>query len=108
MLSACLAAPVAAAQSFSLPMFSILKAMMWPLPISPSRLSLGITQFSKKSCLVLDPLIPILCSSSPKVRPGVPRSTMNALNLSPSTLANTVNTSAKPALVIHIFCPLMA
>ena len=38
--------------------------------------------------------------------PGVLRSTMNAVNFSPSTLANTVNTSAKPALVIHIFSPL--
>ncbi len=37
--------------------------------------------------------------------PAKPRSTMNAVNASPSTLAKTMNTSAKPALVIHIFSP---
>ena len=31
---------------------------------------------------------------------------IEAENFSPSTLANTVNTSAKPLLVIHIFSPL--
>ena len=30
---------------------------------------------------------------------------MNAVKASPSTLAKTMNTSAKPALVIHIFSP---
>ena len=30
---------------------------------------------------------------------------MNAVNCSPSTLAKTMNTSAKPPLVIHIFSP---
>jgi hypothetical protein len=39
-------------------------------------------------------------------KPGKVRSTMNAVNFSPSTLAKTVNRSAKPALVIHIFSPL--
>ena len=30
---------------------------------------------------------------------------MKQLNLSPSIFANVMNTSAKPALVIHIFVP---
>ena len=30
---------------------------------------------------------------------------MNAVNCSPSTLAKTTKTSAKPPLVIHIFSP---
>ena len=30
---------------------------------------------------------------------------MNAVNCSPSTFAKTMNTSAKPAFVIHIFSP---
>ena len=38
--------------------------------------------------------------------PGNARSTMNAVNCSPSTLAKTMKTSAKPPLVIHIFSPL--
>ena len=49
--------------------------------------------------------MPILCSSAPDVSPGW-RSTMNALNLSPSTFANTMKMSANPPLVIHIFSPL--
>ncbi len=39
------------------------------------------------------------------VRPGALRSTRNAVNFSPSTLANTVNRSAKPALVMYCFVP---
>ena len=49
--------------------------------------------------------MPSLCSSAPTEKPGVSRSTMNAENFSPSILANTVKTSAKPPLVIHIFSP---
>jgi len=47
------------------------------------------------SAVVLEPLIPILCSSAPEVRPGC-RPTIKALNLSPSTFANTIKMSAKP------------
>ena len=36
----------------------------------------------------------------------MPRSIRKAENFSPSILAKTVNTSAKPLLVIHIFSPL--
>ena len=60
----------------------------------------------KDQGVVLEPLIPILCSSAPDVSPGC-FSTMKALNLSPSTLAKTTKISAKPPLVIHIFSPLM-
>ena len=43
-----------------------------------------------------------------KESPGKFRSTINALKFSSSSiLAKTVKTSAKPPLVIHIFCPLM-
>ena len=35
----------------------------------------------------------------------MPRSTMKQENFSPSTFAKTTYTSAKPPLVIHIFCP---
>ena len=88
------------------PELSVLNATMWPRPISYSRFSLGIAAFSKKSGTVELPRMPILFSSAPTEKPGVPRSTMNAENSSPSTFANTVNTSAKPPFVIHIFCPL--
>ena len=49
--------------------------------------------------------MPIFFSSAPTVNPGVPRSTMKQENFSPSTLAKTMYTSAKPPLVIHIFWP---
>ena len=49
--------------------------------------------------------MPILCSSGPTVNPGVPLSTMKPVNCSPSTLAKTMNTSAKPALVMYSFEP---
>ena len=39
--------------------------------------------------------------------PGNPRSTMNAENCSPSTLAKTMKRSAKPPFVIHIFSPVI-
>ncbi len=49
--------------------------------------------------------MPIFFSSAPMEKPGVSRSTMKQENFSPSTLAKMMNTSAKPPLVIHIFCP---
>src|SRR5947207_786182 len=49
--------------------------------------------------------MPSLCSSGPMVRPGALRSTRKPVNFSPSTLANTVNRSAKPALVMNCFVP---
>ena len=58
--------------------------------------------------MVDDPCSPILCSSCPLLTPGNPRSTMKAVNCSPSTLAKTMKMSANPPLVIHIFSPLRA
>ena len=55
--------------------------------------------------MVLEPLIPILCSSAPGDSPSC-RSTMKAENLSPSTFAKTMKMSAKPPLVMNIFSPL--
>jgi hypothetical protein len=86
-------------------MFRMLKAMRWPLPTSPSRFSAGMRASSKVSGQVELPRMPILCSSAPMVNPGVSRSTMKALNLSPSTLAKTMKTSANPAFVIHCLLP---
>ena len=100
------APPMAAAQSFSRPMFRILNAIRCPFPTSPSRFSTGTLQSWKYNCTVEEPLIPIFFSSGPWVNPSVPRSTMNPVNLSPSTLANTVYTWANPPLVIQHFCPL--
>jgi hypothetical protein len=54
---------------------------------------------------VEDPRMPSLCSSPPIEKPGKFLSTRNAVNFSPSILAKTVNRSAKPAFVIHIFSP---
>ena len=79
--------------------------MMCPLPTSPSTFSTGTWQSLRISGQVLEPRMPSLCSSAPGVKPGKVRSTMNAVNFSPSTLAKTMNRSAKPALVIHIFSP---
>ena len=81
-------------------MFRMLKAILCPLPISPSRFSTGMRASSRYSGQVDEPRMPILCSSGPTVNPGVPRSTMKPVNCSPSTLANTMNTSANAALVM--------
>ena len=86
-----------------LPAFKTLKAIKCPCPFSPSRFSTGTFTFSKNTCLVDDPFIPSFFSSAPKVNPGIPFSRMNPVKSLPSILANTMNTSAKPALVIHIF-----
>ena len=55
--------------------------------------------------MVDEPCRPILCSSLPELRPPNARSTMKAVNCSPSTLAKTMKMSAKPPLEIHIFSP---
>src|SRR4029453_9801479 len=56
--------------------------------------------------VVDEPCRPILCSSLPELKPGSPRSTMNAVKCSPSTFAKMMKRSAKPPLLIHIFSPL--
>ena len=105
LLSDIFAPPIAAAQSFKRPIFKILNAMICPLPTSPNKFSTGTLQSWKYNCTVDEPLIPILCSSGPCVNPSMPRSTINVENLSPSTFANTVYTSAKPPFVIQHFWP---
>ena len=97
--------PITMAHNLNRPMFKTLKAILCPFPISPSRLSFGILTFSKNTCRVLDPLIPSFISSSPSVSPGVSFSTIKQENSSPSTFAKTMNKSANPAFVIHIFWP---
>ena len=87
------------------PAFSVLNATTWPRPGSCSRFSFGTGEFSKKIAVVELPLMPIFFSSAPAEKPGVPRSTMKQENFSPSILAKTTKTSAKPPLVIHIFWP---
>ena len=84
----------------------MLKAILWPLPISPRTFSTGTLQSSKISGVVELPRMPSLCSSRPWVNPGVPRSTIIAVNRVPSILRKTTYTSAKPPFVIHIFPPL--
>ena len=88
--STCFAPPVQLAPSENRPAFSVLNATMCPRPISYSKFSLGTAAFSKNSGTVELPRIPILFSSAPMEKPGVPRSTRNAENFSPSTFANTV------------------
>src|SRR5271169_445531 len=83
----------------------MLNATMCPRPTSCNKFSLGTWQFSKKMAVVELPLRPIFFSSAPAENPGNPRSTIKQENFSPSTLAKTMYTSAKPPLVIHIFCP---
>ncbi len=100
--------PNAAAANFILPMLRMLTAILKPFCRSLKRFSTGTLQSLKNTWQVELPLIPILCSSGFTVIPGKDFSTMNALRFSSSSIfANTINISAKPALVIHIFCPLM-
>ena len=89
-----LAPPIVLAPSLKRPTFRMLKAMWWPLPISPSTLPAGTFTSSRMMGQVLEPLMPILCSSGPIVTPGDFRSTMKAVNLSPSIFANTMQMSA--------------
>src|SRR6478609_8336747 len=82
-------------------MFRVLNAMTAPLPISPSRFSLGTRQSLRMMGVVDDPRMPIFFSSAPDWKPGELRSTMKAENFSPSTLAKMMYTSAKPPFRIH-------
>ena len=80
----------------------MLKATLCPWPTVPSTFSTGTRTLSKMSAVVDEPSRPSFGSSRPLTTP-MSRSTMKAVNCSPSTLAKIVNTSAKPPLVIHIF-----
>ena len=96
--------PTAPAANLILPEFRIFKAILKPPSLSPKRFSFGTGQSVKNTCLVEDPFIPNFFSSSPNVIPPNDFSTINADRfLSSSILAKTINKSAKPALVIHIF-----
>ena len=81
---------MAIAPSLKRPMFRMLKAILWPLPISPSRFSFGITASARMSGRVLLPLMPVFFSSAPRLTPGIPFSTMKAVKCSPSTLAKVM------------------
>ena len=83
----------------------MLKATLWPSPIVPSTFSTGTCTLSSINTVVDEPSSPSFFSSAPLTTP-MPRSTMKAVNFSPSTLAKIVKTSANPPLVIHAFCPL--
>ncbi len=87
---ASLAPPVTPAPSLKRPMFRMLKAILWPLPISPRRFSLGICASLKISGQVELPLMPVFFSSAPRETPGVPFSMMKAVKCSPSTLAKVM------------------
>ena len=99
------AEPTHAAPSLNRPTLRTLKAMWCPLPISPRTFSAGTSQSFRIRGQVEEPRIPILCSSAPTENPGNFRSTIKAVNRSPSALANTMNRPANPAFVIHIFSP---
>ena len=99
------APPTHIAPSLKRPKLSTLKATLWPFPISPSRFSAGTRTSCSRSGVVDEPCRPSLCSSFPLDTPANARSTMKAVKRSPSTFANTMNRSAKPPLVIHIFSP---
>ena len=101
-----MAAPTAPAPSLKRPMLRMLKAILCPCPTSPSTASAGTATSSRITCRVDEPRMPSFCSSGPVETPGLVRSTRKAVNRSPSTLANTVKRSAKPALVMNCFVPL--
>ena len=56
----------------------VASAVRKPLPSSPIIRSAGITQLSKYSSRVGEPLIPSLCSGAPNENPSSPDSTTNA------------------------------
>ena len=74
------APPTHMAPSLKRPMLRMLKAMMCPLPISPSRFSTGTWQSVRIRGHVEDPRMPILCSSAPIEKPGKVFSTRKAVN----------------------------
>ena len=94
------------APSLNRPTFRMLNATTCPRPISPSTFSTGTLASSRITAHVEEPLSPIFRSSGPTLRPGESRSTMNAVNFSPSTFAKMMKTSAEPALVMYCLVPL--
>jgi hypothetical protein len=82
--------PVVPAPSLKRPMLRMLKAILCPFPISPSRFSFGITASCRIRGRVELPLMPVFFSSAPRLTPGEPLSMMKAVKCSPSTLANVM------------------
>ena len=108
LLSANFDPPTAPDANLILPELRILSAILNPCSLFPRRFSFGTGQSVKKTCLVDDPFMPSFFSSSPYEMPSNVLSTMKADKfLSSSIFAKTINKSANPALVIHIFCPLI-
>ncbi len=56
----------------------VASAVRKPVPSAPIIRSAGITQLSKYSSRVGEPLMPSLCSGAPNERPSSPSSTTNA------------------------------
>ena len=90
LLIASLAPPVTPAPSLKRPMLRMLKAILWPLPISPRRFSLGILASWRIRGRVELPLMPVFFSSAPSDTPGEPLSMMKAVKCWPSTLAKVM------------------
>jgi hypothetical protein len=88
--TASFAPPVAIAPSLKRPMLRMLKAILWPLPISPRRFSLGMRASARIRGRVEEPLMPVFRSSGPSDTPGMPFSMMKPLKCSPSTLAKVM------------------
>ena len=88
--TASLAPALVMAPSLKRPTLRMLKAILWPFPISPRRFSFGITASARMRGLVLLPLMPVFFSSAPRLTPGIPFSTMKAVKCSPSTLAKVM------------------
>ena len=91
------------------PTSKVIIAILNPCPGSPSKFSFGIRQLSKIKFAVELPRIPSLSSFLPRLKPGVPFSTMNALiplcfKLL-SVVAKTTAQSASCAFVIQHFSP---
>src|SRR5436309_8935697 len=102
--------PQAPAATVNRPWSSPYIAISKPCPSSPTRFSAGTSTFSKKSSPVDPAQMPSLFSVSAVVKPGMPRSSMNAeipLCFAPgSVFANTSAWSATFAYEIQFFEPL--
>ena len=79
-------------------------AILNPFSLVESIFSMGTNTLVKNTCRVDEPLIPIFFSSGFNAIPSDLASMRKAVKfLSSSIFANTVNKSANPAFVIHIF-----
>src|SRR5690349_580691 len=108
--SAPCAIPTACAPMVGRVWSSVASAVLNPVPGSPMMQSPGIRQFSKYSSVVGDPLMPILCSLGPALKPSSSLCTMNdempLAPLSGSVTAMTVYQVDLPPLEIQHLVPL--